>query len=358
MSASRSRRAARVIRLAALTAALTGAAGLLASMSGPVIASPVTRVATAPGGSPAATEPSAAAGLHGPAGHPRAASGPAAGGPAAGGIRPSGPFRGILGYLRSRQGVAQIALYDKLTGRTYLLADGPDTQYTASIVKADILASWLRRYQHKPGRIPASLPYSIQYLMTNMITVSDNSAATGLFYFGGGCVALTMFNRLIPTRDTKVGCQTRTYYGWGNTITSAADQSRIVRTFAYPNRILTPSARAYGLHLMESIVPAQRWGVTCGPWGTHCDAPDYATAVPGVTVALKNGWKFVPTCLAQDDTCPWQVNSMGWIHGHGRDYVLAVLTTNDPAGPRTFGFDYGISTIQGVSQRIWANLAP
>ena len=36
--------------------------------------------------------------------------------------------------------------------------------------------------------------------------------------------------------------------------------------------------------------------------------------------------------------------------------MLAVLTTDDPAAPGTAGLDYGISTIQGVSQRIWANL--
>jgi hypothetical protein len=42
------------------------------------------------------------------------------------------------------------------------------------------------------------------------------------------------------------------------------------------------------LHLMESVIPTQRWGVTRGPWGTMCNAPDYANPVPGVTVALKN----------------------------------------------------------------------
>ena len=60
----------------------------------------------------------------------------------------------------------------------------------------------------------------------------------------------------------------------------------------------------------------------------------------------------------QGDSCPWQVNSIGWVRGKGRNYVLAVLTTDDPAGPGTAGLDYGISTIQGVSQRIWASLAP
>jgi len=254
--------------------------------------------------------------------------------------------------------VVQVAVYDRSTGRTSLLSTGGATQYTASIVKADILAMWLRRYQRHATPIPGGIPFSVKYLMTNMITMSDNVAATSLFYFGGGCTALTAFNTLIPTRATTVGCQTPTYYGWGNTTTTAADQTRIVRTFAYPNRVLAPDARSYGLQLMESVIPAQRWGVSCGPWGSTCDPPDYATPVPGVTVALKNGWKFVPTCTRQDDTCPWQVNSMGWVRGDGRDYVLAVLTTDDPAGPGLAGFNYGITTIQGVSQLVWDNLSP
>ena len=268
------------------------------------------------------------------------------------------PLRGIQRYLRSRKGVAQVALFNGVTGRTYLIRDGTSTQYTASIVKADILSLWLRRYQSRPGTIPASMPYSITYLLQSMITMSDNVAATSLFYFSGGCSTLSLFNTLIPTRHTHVGCETPTYYGWGNTTTTAADQVRIVRTLAYPNDVLAPDAREYGLHLMESVEPSQRWGISCGPWGTSCGPPDYATPDPGVTVALKNGWKYLPTCARQDDSCPWQVNSIGWVHGHGRDYVLAVLTTDDPAGPGTAGLDYGITTIQGVSQRIWHNLQP
>jgi hypothetical protein len=125
-----------------------------------------------------------------------------------------------------------------------------------------------------------------------MITVSDNAAATSLFYFSGGCTTLTLFDTLIPTRHTMVGCETPTYYGWGNTTTTARDQVAIVRTLAYRNRTLGPDAREYGLHLMESVEPTQRWGITCGPRGTTCAAPDYATPDPDVTVALKNGWKF------------------------------------------------------------------
>ena len=271
--------------------------------------------------------------------------------------RRAGPLRGVRRYLRTRQGVAQVALLNRATGRTYLLSGGPDTQYTASIVKADIMALWLWRYQSRTGTVPDNMPYSIRYLLQNMITLSDNVAATSLFYFSGGCTTLTLFNTLIPTRHTRVGCETPTYYGWGNTTTTAADQVAIVRTLAYRNATLERDAREYGLHLMESVEPTQRWGITCGPWGTQCSAPGYATPDPDVTVALKNGWKFLPTCAKQDDSCPWQVNSIGWVRGKGRNYVLAVLTTDDPAAPGTAGLGYGISTIQGVFQRIWANLA-
>ena len=55
-----------------------------------------------------------------------------------------------------------------------------------------------------------------------MITMSDNVAATSLFYFSGGCSTLTLFNTLIPTRHTRVGCETPTYYGWPSWSASSA----------------------------------------------------------------------------------------------------------------------------------------
>jgi len=88
-----------------------------------------------------------------------------------------------------------------------------------------------------------------------------------------------------------------------------------------------------------------------------CDPPDYAPPDPDVTVALKNGWKTLPTCTQPIAQCPWQVNSTGWVQGKGRNYVLTVLTTRDPVGSGGLdGFNYGIDTIQNVSERIWDNL--
>jgi hypothetical protein len=270
-------------------------------------------------------------------------------------------LKGVCEYLQGREGVAQVAVYNRLTHRTYVLSNGSNTQYTASIVKVSILAMWLRSYQQQHKKIPEQVPYSIKFIAEQMIKLSDNAAATALFYFGGGCDALTKFNRLVPLKATKVGCETATYYGWGNTETTARDQVALMKVFAYgkPRHVLGEDARAYGLHLMESVDPTQRWGISCGPWGTACptDAMSSPQPVPGVTVALKNGWKTLPTCPPPIDKCPWQVNSTGWVKGDGRDYVLTVLTTEDPVGDGdVFGFHYGIETIQGVSKLIWSNL--
>jgi hypothetical protein len=279
--------------------------------------------------------------------------------PAAAAAAAPAPLQGICDYLDGREGVVQIALFDKQSGKTYLLSNGHHPQVTASIVKVDILARWLHHLQRHRAAIPGDIPYSIRYLMTRMIENSDNAAATALFHFGGGCRALTRFNKLIPMEATDVGCESPTYYGWGNTTTTAADQVDLMKVFAYgmPGQILGHDARDYGRQLMESVEPDQRFGVSCGPWGTSCSPPDYAQPVPGVSVALKNGWKTLPTCSAPIDQCPWQVNSTGWVHGQGRDYVLTVLTTEDPVGSGgLYGFNYGIDTIQNVSKRIWDNL--
>jgi len=64
----------------------------------------------------------------------------------------------------------------------------------------------------------------------------------------------------------------------------------------------------------------------------------------GSTVALKNGWLAL-------DSGGWQVNSMGYVDGQGRDYVIAVLTDDDTEAD-------GINFIQGLSGLIWQELSP
>jgi hypothetical protein len=66
---------------------------------------------------------------------------------------------------------------------------------------------------------------------------------------------------------------------------------------------------------------------------------------PGVTVAIKNGW--LPL-----DAGGWQINSIGYIDGDGRDYLIAVLTNGNSTEAQ------GIDTIEGLSKIIWQALAP
>jgi hypothetical protein len=62
-------------------------------------------------------------------------------------------------------------------------------------------------------------------------------------------------------------------------------------------------------------------------------------------VALKNGW--LPLTSTDDD---WQVNSIGWVCGAGRDYLLAVLTTGNPTEQD------GIDTIGRLAASIWRTM--
>jgi hypothetical protein len=80
------------------------------------------------------------------------------------------------------------------------------------------------------------------------------------------------------------------------------------------------------------VTASQRWGVSGG--------------VPAqVTVALKNGW--LPLDSADTD---WQINSVGWISGQGRNYLMAVLSTGDPSE------QYGIDTIDQLAAIVWNGL--
>jgi hypothetical protein len=81
---------------------------------------------------------------------------------------------------------------------------------------------------------------------------------------------------------------------------------------------------------MEKVEPGQDWGISAG-------------VTAGTTVALKNGW--LPL-----RSSGWQVNSIGWVSGHGRNYVLAVLTDGSPTEA------YGIETIETIGRKVFTEL--
>lgn len=201
-----------------------------------------------------------------------------------------------------------------------------------SVVKVDIIAALLRQATQTSSTLSQAETSELQ----RMIELSDNDAATSLWNTVGGPEGLRAFNDRVGLAETTpsmcVECPGFPWPGWGLTTTTAADQVRLLQTIALPNAILTNASRATALGLMDNVTPSERWGVTGG-------VPD------DVAVALKNGW--LP--LSNGD---WQINSVGWIRGQGRNYMLAILTTGNPSE------DYGIATTDEISSLVWQALPP
>jgi hypothetical protein len=268
--------------------------------------------------------------------HPPAAAGAGLAGPgatAAAGqaayASQAGPLSGAAAsYAAGRSGSVLAAVYDVTTGRSWRLGNGP-AQAEASVVKLDILETLLAK--QGGGLSPGD-----QLLSQSMIEDSDNDAATSLWVEAGGAAGLGAYNDSAGlTGTTPSACVTCTGFawpGWGLTTTVPQDQLTLLRQLIEPGPrpLLSGAQRSYVLSLMKNVAPGQRWGVSSG--------------VPaGVTVALKNGW--LPLNHANTD---WQVNSVGWVSGDGRDYLIAVFTTGNPTER------YGIDTINALSSRVWA----
>lgn len=243
------------------------------------------------------------------------------------------PFASLASYVATRPGVVTAAVYDRRTGKTWVFHRGV-REDTASIVKVEIMGAALKQAQ----TAGSPLPGTELALMTTMIEISDNNAATELLKDDGGPPAVQSFDRSAGMARTTVSTLafipgSTTLPGWGLTKTTAFDEVKLVRDFAYPNSILNGINRHFGLGLMEKIESDQAWGVSGG--------------VPaGTTIALKNGW--LPLDLANDTN--WQVDSIGWIRGQGRNYVLAVLSNGNPTEQA------GIATIERISSVIYREL--
>jgi beta-lactamase class A len=257
--------------------------------------------------------------------HPTAPTRAPATAPTAAPARHADPLAGTASYVSQRAGTILAAVYDVKTGQTWRLGqDRPQPE--ASVVKLDILETLLA--QRSSGLSTANRP-----LARKMIEESDNDAATSLWYAAGGAAGLQAFNEAAGLRGTApsscVRCAEFPWPGWGLTTTVPVDQITLLKELIGPGTLLTPAERSYALSLLENVTPAQRWGISGG--------------VPAqVTVALKNGW--LPLNNANTD---WQVNSVGWISGGGRDYLMAVLTTGNPTE------QYGIDTIDHLAALVW-----
>jgi len=273
----------------------------------------------------AAASAALAAGRAGASGFPGSpARRPASG--AAGGQDPLGAA--AAAYVSGRGGTVLAAVYDVGTGRTWRLGQG-QPQAEASVVKLDVLETLLAE------RGP-ELSVSDRSMTAQMIENSDNDAATSLWYEVGGPARIRSFNTEAGLTQTApsscVVCPGFAWPGWGLTTTTPDDQIALLKQLVTANSVLTSAERGYALSLMENVTPSQRWGISGG--------------VPAqATVALKNGW--LPLQGVGSD---WQVNSVGWVSGGGRDYLIAVLTTGNPSE------QYGVDTIERLAAMIWQGM--
>jgi beta-lactamase class A len=283
---------------------------------------------------PAPVAPASVPAIAGPTGPARSGPGTAAtpSAPASSATPHPNPFgTAATSYVADRTGTVTAAVYDVTTGQTWTFGS-TKPQAEASIVKLNILEALYA--QHRTGS--GQLSSSDTSLAESMMEDSDNDAATSLWDAVGGSSQIASFNTSAGLTHTEpsscVQCPGFPWPGWGLSTTTPADQLALLRELIKPSTLLTAGQRDSALKLMENVAPSQRWGVSGG-------VPSEAT------VALKDGW--LP--LNEDNT-NWQVNSIGWVSGRGRDYLMAVLTTGNPDE------QYGIDTINQLSTLVWQHL--
>jgi hypothetical protein len=225
-----------------------------------------------------------------------------------------------------------VAVYDVSSGQQWTLGSQAP-QAEESVVDLEILEAVL--HQRRVQRTVLSL--TEQELAPPLIEQSDTGATTTLWADVGGAGGMRAFDHAAGLAHTSpsncLQCSGSSVPGWGLTASTPQDQITLLRQLARPSGVLDKNDQKYALYLLENVELAQRWGVSGG--------------VPaGVTVALKNGVQ--PLNVGETD---WQVNSVGWVSGDGRNYLMAVLSTGDPSE------QYGIDTLNHLGAMEWSALA-
>jgi beta-lactamase class A len=191
---------------------------------------------------------------------------------------------------------------------------------SASAIKATIISALLLKIGG-----PAHLTKTQRQLAWEMITESDNDAATDLWN-EVGMAGMQNFLNKAGMRHTVLNA------AWGLTLLTANDELTLLKKLTSKNKVLTAASRKYVLYLMAHVVADQRWGVPAG-------------APSDVKVHVKNGW------LGYPNGHDWHVNSIGAFTGKHILYLMVVLTSGNP------NEGYGIDTIQGAARVVNFSLA-
>ena len=240
----------------------------------------------------------------------------------------SNPFAApISAYLATRNNTVSVAFQDLQTGQITLLGSQAP-QFTASMSKLDIAETLV--HQHPPGA--PIVPEHLKTTLASMLEWSDNDAAVRLWKAVGNGPAISAFNEAIGMESTEVPH----WEAFGRVKTTPHDQLILLNQLLpnSVNSLLSNAQRRYLLTLLDHVVSDQRWGVSGG-------------MPSGATADLKNGWVPLDGMGVPD----WQVNSAGWVHGGGVNFLLAVMTTGNA------NKEYGVATIDGVAKIVEQVLA-
>ena len=205
--------------------------------------------------------------------------------------------------LRHRTGMLAVGVANLSTGVTATYHQR-QAFHTASIVKADILATLLLPLQLQH----AGLSLDEQDLATAMIEDSDNGAATALWNVIGAAPGLAAGDQALRLRHTVPGQDG----WWGLTATTVTDQLRLLSALTSRHSPLKATSRRYELDLMHNVQTGQNWGVT-------------AAASRGTEPAVKNGW------MPDGAGGLWDINSIGVISRHGQRLLVTVLSSGQPS---------------------------
>jgi Beta-lactamase enzyme family len=198
---------------------------------------------------------------------------------------------------------------------------------SASIIKVLIAEVLLARSTPALIRTP-----EITNQLAPMLEFSSNSAASTLWSAEGSAPGITKFGDEIGLTETVssscVECPGFAWPGWGLTTTTPIDQLKVLENLVLPSTTLSANAQGQILSLMANVTPSEHWGISAGP-------------PPTSQVWLKNGW------LPISGTTEWQINSVGVVMATRHEYLVALLSSNNPT------MDYGITTLEALSRGIW-----
>jgi hypothetical protein len=218
--------------------------------------------------------------------------------------------RRAIAYAQTRGGVESFTLIDEHGVRhgwkTYRVYG------SASVLKAMLLVAYL----HRPSVRGRALTDRERGLLEPMIRWSANEPASYLVsVLGAGPL-----NRLAARAH--MGHFRLVTPLWGLSEITALGQARFFRRI---DKLLPPRHRAYALNLLNTIIPAQRWGIP-------------PVKPPGWRIYFKGGWG------AGTGLRTHQVALLR--RGKTRRFSLAILTEGNPSHA------YGIETIQGIARRL------